>query len=68
VETTGAGDAFASGFLAAYVKSKTLPECLQWGAANAGNSVKFYGGVEGLLTEKEMEEKIKNIKTNVQSG
>lgn len=61
VDTTGAGDAFSSGFLAAYVKGKSLEECLKWGTANGGNSVNFYGGVEGLLRENEMEEKIKNI-------
>lgn len=65
VETTGAGDAFASGFLGAYIKEKTLDECLKWGTANAGSSVKFYGGIEGLLKENEIEEKIKDIKTNI---
>lgn len=61
VDTTGAGDAFSSGFLAAYIKGKSLEECLKWGTANGGNSVNFYGGVEGLLQENEIEEKIKNI-------
>ncbi|MFA4817468.1 MAG: carbohydrate kinase family protein [Parcubacteria group bacterium] len=61
VDTTGGGDAFSSGFLAAYVKGKSLEECLQWGTANGGNSVKFYGGVEGLLRENEIEDKIKDI-------
>lgn len=61
VDTTGAGDAFSSGFLAAYIKGKNLEECLKWGTANGGNSVNFYGGVEGLLKENEIEDKIKNI-------
>ena len=63
VDTTGAGDAFASGFFAAFVKAKTLDECLKWGAANAGNSVKFFGGTEGLLWEKQIEEKIGSLQT-----
>jgi ribokinase len=65
VDTTGAGDAFSSGFLAAYVKGKDLEECLRWGTANGGNSVKFYGGVEGLLKESEIEEGVKDIKVKV---
>lgn len=54
LDTTGAGDAFSSGFLAAYIKGKNLEECVQWGIKNSGNSVRFYGGVEGLLTESEI--------------
>jgi ribokinase len=57
-ETTGAGDAFASGFMAAHIKGKNLEECLKWGIANSGNAVNFYGGVEGLLKEVEIKEKI----------
>lgn len=65
VDTTGGGDAFSSGFLAAYIKGKSLEECLQWGTANGGNSVKFYGGAAGLLSESEIDDKIKNIEVKV---
>lgn len=65
VDTTGAGDAFSSGFLAAYIKGKNLEECLKWGTANGGNSVNFYGGVEGLLREGEIEDKIKDIEVKI---
>jgi sugar/nucleoside kinase (ribokinase family) len=61
VETTGAGDAFSSGFIAAYVKGKNPEDCLKWGIANSGNAVNFYGGVEGLLTEEQILKKIKDI-------
>lgn len=54
VDTTGAGDAFASGFLAAYIKGKDLKECLRWGITNGANVVKYYGGVAGLLKEEEI--------------
>jgi sugar/nucleoside kinase (ribokinase family) len=62
VETTGAGDAFSSGFIAAYLKEKNLEECLKWGIANSGNSLNFFGATGGLLKEEEITEKIKEIK------
>lgn len=65
VETTGAGDAFTSGFLAATVKGKSVEEALKWGIANSGNSVKFYGAIEGLLTEEQIFEKVKDINVNI---
>lgn len=52
VDTTGAGDAFASGFLAAHLKGKDLGEALKWGIINSSNSVTEYGGQKGLLDEK----------------
>lgn len=65
VDTTGAGDAFASGFLAAYLKEKTLKVCLKWGTANAGNSINFYGGIKGLLKENEIGEKANKIEVEI---
>jgi sugar/nucleoside kinase (ribokinase family) len=61
VETTGAGDAFSSGFISAYLKGKDTKECLCWGIANSKNSLGFYGATGGLLREEEMPEKIKDI-------
>lgn len=55
VDSTGAGDAFASGFLAAYYKGKPLQECLAWGIANSSHEVQYYGAIEGLLDEKAIE-------------
>ena len=60
-DTTGAGDAFCSGYLAAYIKEKSLEECLRWGIANGASSVEFYGAIEGLLRESEIAEKLSPI-------
>jgi sugar/nucleoside kinase (ribokinase family) len=44
VDTTGAGDAFAAGFLAAWVRSGSLEEASVAGVAAAGRSVATIGG------------------------
>lgn len=61
VDSTGAGDAFGSGFFAAHLAGKTLPEALAYGMANSGSVVGFYGAAEGLLLSDEMTALIKNI-------
>ncbi|HBI34490.1 MAG TPA: hypothetical protein DEA43_00915 [Candidatus Moranbacteria bacterium] len=62
VDTTGAGDAFTSGFFAAYLKGKDPEECLSWGIVNSSSSVKEYGGQKGLLTQEEIEKMLSQIK------
>lgn len=62
VDTTGAGDAFTSGFFAAHLKGKSLEEALAWGIINSSSSVLYYGGQEGLLTVKKITEQLPKIK------
>lgn len=62
VDSTGAGDAFNSGFLAAYIKRKGLKTALQWGIANSSSSLKEYGGQKGLLAQEEIESVISDVK------
>lgn len=50
VESTGAGDAFASGFLAAFIKKEKLLDCLKWGVINGASVVGKYGAQQGLLS------------------
>ena len=54
VDSTGAGDAFTSGFFAAHLKGMNLKLALRWGIANSSNSVKYYGGHAGLLDQKQI--------------
>lgn len=61
VDTTGSGDAFASGFLAAHLKNKELAEALKWGIINSGSSVTEYGGQKGLLSEEEIVSSIEDV-------
>jgi ribokinase len=56
VERTGAGDAFASTFVAALMKGSNLEGALQWAPINSMNVVQHVGAQEGLLTEKELSE------------
>lgn len=57
VERTGAGDAFATGFLAAMLYDQPMQKAMGWGSANAASVVKKIGAQAGLLTKDEMEEK-----------
>ncbi|MFA5932890.1 MAG: carbohydrate kinase family protein [Microgenomates group bacterium] len=63
VDTTGAGDAYATGVLAGLFHGEDLHEAMRWGAANGASVVEQIGPQKGLLTKKEMQKKIaENIK------
>lgn len=59
-ERTGAGDSFASTFVAAIIKGNTIEGALQWAPINSMNVVQHVGAQEGLLREEEIEEYLKN--------
>lgn len=62
VDATGAGDAFASSFLAGIIKNGDIEFAMKMGLANAQSKLADYGAKSKLLTYKEILEKIKNMK------
>jgi sugar/nucleoside kinase (ribokinase family) len=58
-ERTGAGDAFASTFVAALIQGNNLEGALQWAPINSMNVVQHTGAQEGLLNERELGEFLK---------
>jgi len=59
VDRTGAGDAFASTFVAALAKGHNLESALQWAPINSMSVVQKVGAQAGLLTESELEDWLK---------
>lgn len=58
-EKTGAGDAYAAGFLAGLIKEKTLKEAMEWGSVNAAAVVEQIGSRQGLLSEEKIIERLR---------
>jgi sugar/nucleoside kinase (ribokinase family) len=54
IEPTGAGDSFASAFLAAIMLNNDIPTALKWGAAQANSVIQHFGAINKLLTRKEI--------------
>jgi ribokinase len=61
VERTGAGDAFASGFVASYIKTGNIEKSLQVGVANSESVVQYLGSTNVILT---LAQALKEIKKN----
>jgi ribokinase len=64
VEVTGAGDAFATGFLAAIFNSLPLPEAMLWGTANSAGVIGKIGPQDGLLSKQGLSKMIKKFKSD----
>ncbi len=54
IEATGAGDAFASGYLGAVMNGETMSKALMWGSVNGAESVLHIGPTKGLLTQDQI--------------
>jgi ribokinase len=66
VEATGAGDAFASGFVAGLVKGKDIEFSLKLGLANSQSVIRYIGAKNKLLTWSSAMKDIKAYKLKVQ--
>jgi sugar/nucleoside kinase (ribokinase family) len=63
LEATGAGDAFATGFLGALLKGKNHAEALRWASVDAASVVMSVGPTAGLLTQTEIQTRLKARKS-----
>lgn len=61
VDRTGAGDAFASGFLSALIYNQPLDVALKWGAINSSSVIREVGAINGLQTKDEISKKSNEI-------
>ena len=57
VDRTGAGDAFGSGFVAGLIKENDINYALRLGSANATSVVEHMGAQEGILQNKDINQK-----------
>lgn len=62
IEKTGAGDGYSAGFLAAILNSLTVQDAMVWGSINASSVIGQIGAEKGLLSNKELNEKLKLLK------
>lgn len=65
VDTTGAGDVFNAGFLAAYRAGNDLLTCLRWGNIGGGLSTTGYGGCSTAPTRAIIETYLRQIEGEI---
>jgi sugar/nucleoside kinase (ribokinase family) len=58
IETTGAGDAYCSTFVAGQILGYGVKGSMKLAAMNAGNVVAYVGAQKGLMTIRELRDKI----------
>lgn len=63
VNTIGAGDAFGSCFVAQYLLGASLKDALLYGILNAASILTYLDAKSGLLTQDELETKLKALQT-----
>ena len=62
VELTGAGDAFASGFLASWIQEEgNMKKAMGWGMENANSTIMYFGAEKGLLSLAQMKKKANEV-------
>jgi ribokinase len=61
VSRTGAGDAFGSGFVAAFMKTKDVPTALAVGTLNADSVIRKIGAKSGILNKWPSKASLKRV-------
>lgn len=62
VDTTGAGDAFVSGFLAGFMGRKSIEDCLKMGVLNGSRVTESLGAWQNLIDENQKSSASRRIK------
>lgn len=60
IDTIGAGDNFAAGFISELLRDKTFEECAYFANAVAGTSIESLGATTGVKSREQVENMIKN--------
>lgn len=60
IEKTGAGDAYASGFIYGILNKHSIDEAMKYGSLNADSAIQKIGAQDGLLTSAQIEEISRN--------
>lgn len=66
VDSTGAGDAFLSGFMYGLFYDYTIKDCVLFGNITGGKAVTKVGALSGYVNEKELIELSKKYKGNIE--
>ena len=66
VDTTGAGDNFAAGFITGLTEGKDLEGCVELAAAAAGVAIQYIGANTGVQNRAQVEKHLKDIKRGQQ--
>ncbi len=61
VDPTGAGDAYATGFVYAVITGKTLQDAMCLGAMEASYVIELVGAQDGLVHRRDLDEKMKKF-------
>ena len=62
VDTTGAGDSFAGGFLYALAEGKTFTECVRYGNACGSLAVETVGACTGIINKEQAEKRMECLR------
>ncbi len=65
VNTLGAGDAFGSSFVGAYLLGKSIEDAMRFGVVNSASVVAYADAKSGLLMKDELEKRVNGLDKNL---